>query len=270
MSETAFKRSGSIRTVRLGDMRVSPAAQREINLPFARHITDNFDPDKLGQITVSERDGFFWIVDGQHRHRGTIDYLGEGWEEQRLEVYCYTGFSEEQEAEMFLNLNNVRAVDAFDKFKVAVAAGRPVQTDIDRIVRSLNLKVSRGSDDGSIAAVTALTRVYEKYGPKGLVQTLWTLREALGPRGFDSVVIEGVGLFIARYEGRLDQDRLVKKIAGIPLGLRGLVSRARLVRERLGQPIPQCIAATITEVYNAGTRGTQGLGSWWKEGKVAA
>lgn len=269
MSTAAFKRSGSIRTIRLGDMRVSPAAQREINLAFARHITDNFDPDKLGQITVSERDGFYWVVDGQHRLQGTKDYLGEGWEEQCLEAYCYKGLDEEREAELFLNLNNVRAVDAFDKFKVAVTAGRPIQTDIDRIVRSLNLKISRGSDDGSIAAVTALTKVYEKYGPKGLVQTLWVLREGLGLRGFDSVVIEGVGLFVARYEGRLDKERLVKKLAAMPLGLRGLISKARLVRERLGQPIPQCIASVITEMYNSGTRGTQGLGSWWKDSKAA-
>lgn len=269
MATAAFKRSGAIRTVRLGDMRVSPAAQREINLNFARHITDNFDPDKLGQLTVSERDGFYWIVDGQHRHRGAIDYLGEGWEEQRLEVYCYTGLDEEQEAELFLNLNNVRAVDAFDKFKVAVTAGRSVQTDIDRIVRSLGLKISRGQDDGSIAAVTALSKVYDRHTAKGLVQTLWTIREGLGLRGFDAVVIEGVGLFTARYEGRLDQERLVKKLAAFPGGLRGLISRARLTRQRLGQSIPHCIAAVITEVYNSGTRGTQGLGSWWKEGNAA-
>jgi hypothetical protein len=265
-----IKRQASIRTVKLGEIRVSPTGQRELNITRVKKILDNLDMERLGTLTVSSRDGFFWLIDGQHRFNALKDFFGDGFEDWEVEAWCYFDLTEEQEAEKFLQHNEVLAVDAFARFKVGVAAGRTVETDVDRIVRSLELKVTRTQGHGSVSAVTALMKVYRSYGPSGLVQTLWTIREGFGDRGFESVIIDGVSLFRGRYEGRVDPERLVKKMQTTLGGVKGLLNRANLIRERTGQTVPQCVAAAVTDVYNSGARGTQSLGSWWKDGKAAA
>lgn len=264
-----IKRQASIRTIKLGDIRVSPTGQRELNLARVKKILDNLDMERLGTLTVSSRDGLFWLIDGQHRFNALKEFFGEGFEEWEVEAWCYFDLNEEAEAEKFLQHNEVLAVDAFARFKVGVAAGRPMENDIDRIVRSLNLNVSKGAGHGAVSAVSALTDTYTKYGPAGLVQTLWTIRESFGDRGFESAIISGVARFRARHEGRIDPERLVKKLSVTMGGAKGLLNRAYLVRERTNQPIPECIAASISDIYNSGLRGVASLGSWWKDGKAA-
>lgn len=265
-----IKRQAQIRTIKLGDIRVSPAAQREVNQARVNKIVDSLDIERLGTLTVSHRDGLYWLIDGQHRYNALKTYFGEGYEEWEVEAWCYFDLNEAQEAEKFLQHNEVLAVTAYDKYSVGVTAGRPVESDVDRVVRSLDLKVSRAKGSGSISAVTALTTTYKKYGPRGLVRTLSTIRDGFGDGGFESVIISGLALFLGRYDGRIDDERLVKKLNSTAAGVKGLLNRASLTREKTGQPQIACVAATITEIYNSGLRGPASLGSWWKDGAVAA
>lgn len=265
-----IKRQAKIRTIKLGDIRISPAAQREVNQPRVNKIVDSLDMERLGTLTVSHRDGFYWLIDGQHRYTALKTFFGEGYEDWETEAWCYFDLTEDQEAEKFLQHNEVLAVTAYDKFKVGVTAGRIIESDVDRIVRSLDLKVARTQGNGSISAVTALTSVYRKHGPRGLVRTLSTIRDAFGDRGFESVIITGLALYLGRYDGRVDGVRLVKKLNATNGGVKGILNRASLIREKTGQTMVACVAAAITDVYNAGLRGTASLGSWWKDGAIAA
>lgn len=260
-----IKREAHIRTVSLGDIRVSPAAQRELNQARVNKIVDALDMERLGTLTVSSRDGYYWLIDGQHRYTALKTFFGEGFEEWQVEAWCYFGLSEEQEAEKFLQHNEVLAVSAYDRFMVGVTAGRPVETDVDRVVRSLGLKVARTQGHGAISAVTALTSAYKKYGARGLSDTLYVIRESFGDRGFESVIITGLALFRGRYAGRADADRLIKKLNVTNGGVKGVLNRAALIREKTGQPTTSCVAAAITDIYNAGLRGQASLGSWWKD-----
>lgn len=260
-----IKREARIRTIKLGDIRVSPAAQRELNQSRVNKIVDALEMERIGTITVSHRDGFYWLIDGQHRYNALKTFFGEGFEEWEVEAWCYFDLTEEQEAEKFLQHNEVLAVSAYDRYKVGITAERPVETDVDRIVRSLGLKVARAQAHGAISAVTALISVYTKHGPRGLVGTLYVIREAFGDRGFESVVITGLATFRGRYDGRIDEDRLIKKLNATSGGVKGLLNRAALIRENVGQPVTSCVAAAITEIYNSGLRGQQSLGSWWKD-----
>lgn len=260
-----IKRQAHIRTITLGDIRVSPAAQRELNQSRVNKIVDALDMERLGTLTVSERDGFYWLIDGQHRYTALKTFFGEGFEEWEIEAWCYFGLTEDQEAEKFLQHNEVLTVSAYDRFKVGVTAGRAVESDVDRIVRSLGLKVARGAGHGTISAVTALTSVYKKHGPTGLVRCLYVIREAFGDRGFESVIITGLALFQARYDGRLDDEKLIKKLHSAHGGVKGVLNSAALIREKTGQPVPSCVAAAVTDAYNSGSRGLASLGSWWKD-----
>lgn len=260
-----IKREARIRTIKLGDIRVSPAAQRELNQARVNKIVDALDMERLGTLTVSSRDGLYWLIDGQHRYNALKTFFGEGFEDWEVEAWCYFDLTEEQEAEKFLQHNEVLAVSAYDRFTVGVTAGRPVESDVDRIVRSLDLKVARAQSHGSISAVTALTATYKKYGPRGLVGTLYVIREAFGDRGFESAVISGLALFRGRYDGRVDEERLIKKLNATSGGVKGVMNRSVIIRERTGQTVPTCVAAAITDIYNSGLRGGASLGSWWKD-----
>ena len=265
-----IKRTAAIRTVRLGDMRVSPTSQREFNVHKGKTLLNKLKMEDLGTFTLSFRDDLYWVVDGQHRLWALREFFGEGWEEWEVEAWTYYGLSEEDEAEKFLVFNDTLAVDSMSSFKVGVAAGRPVETDINRVVLSLGLNVSNGHGHGSIRAVSALRDTYIKYGPEGLVQTLWTVREAFGDGGYEVALINGIAKFRARHESRIDPERLVKKLKATAAGVKGILQRASFYREKFDQPLADCVASAISDIYNAGLRGTASLGSWWKDGKAAS
>lgn len=260
-----IKRDAHIRTIKLGDIRVSPTAQRDLNLTKGRSILNNLRMEDLGTFTVSQRDGFYWLIDGQHRFWALREYFGEGWEEWEVEAFTYFGLTEAQEAEKFLVFNNSLPVDAYSKFRIGVAAELPVPTDINRVVLSLGLKVTRYKAAGSVAAVGAINKVYDRNGPGGLAHTLAIIRDAFAMTGFEQSIILGVGLFWARYEGQVAEEELIKSLSRTPNGYKGVLAAARLWQERVDQPLDQCVAASISDIYSKGRRG-KGLGSWWKEG----
>jgi hypothetical protein len=131
------KRPTAIRTIKLGEISVSPAAQREFREYKGRAILNAFDEGKIGIFTVSHRDGRYWLIDGQHRRWALAEYIGDGWEEWDIEVLCHFGLTEAAEAELFLVLNDHLAVSALDTFKVAVTAERTIESDINRVVLAL-------------------------------------------------------------------------------------------------------------------------------------
>lgn len=267
MSESKkIVRTDHLRTIKMGLLRVSPVAQRDLNTARVKHILDDLNLDKLGTLTVSERDGFFYIIDGQHRWVALRNFLGDGWEDVSVEAWCWTGLSEQEEAHKFLEFNDSLTVDEFSRFKVGVTADLPVPTDINRIVTSLGLKVTRSKTNGGIAAVSGLNAVYLKLGgPATLQKTLTIVRDSFGDIGFESVIVKGVARMYTRYEGKLDADRLVKKLNATNGGYKNILQRARLVREQNGAYMDLCVAAVITEIYNSGLRGKASLGRWWRE-----
>lgn len=264
-----IKRDATIRTIQLGEIRVSPTSQRELNLSKGKAILNALRMEDLGTFTVSERDGFYWLIDGQHRFWALREYFGEGWQEWEIEAFTYFGLTEAQEAAKFLVFNNSLAVDAYSKFKIGVTAELPVPTDINRVVLSLGLKVTRYKAQGSVAAVGAVSKVYDRIGPGGLAHTLAIIRDAFAMTGFEQSIILGTSLFWARYEGQVEEADVIKSLSRTANGYKGILSRAKLWQERVDMPLDQCVAAAISDIYSTGRRG-KGLGSWWKDGKAAA
>lgn len=244
-------------------MRVSALAQRELNQARVDRIDASMDLEQLGNPTVSERGGYFWIIDGQHRVEAYKQWIGEEWPTQELQCWSYVGLSEEDEAEKFLKLNDVLAVNAMSKFRVGVQAGRDAESDIDRIVRAQGLRVSTDQGEGSIRAVGTLRRVYSRSGPAVLARTLGIIRDAYGTPGLDAPVIDGIGYLCGRYNGELDVPTAVQRLASVHAGVNGLLGAAEQTRQRTGAPRGQCVAAAAVEIINRG-KGVKKLPSWWK------
>jgi len=242
-------------------MEVSTLAQRELNTNRVNKIAASFDPEQIGAPTVNERNGHFFIIDGQHR----IHALREiGWGDQQIQCWTYAGLTEEEEAEKFLSLNDTLTVDAYSKFRVGIQAGREEECDIDRIVRAQGLCVSRDKIDGAISAVGTLRRVYTRDGAPVLGRCLALIRDAYGDAGLEAAVIDGIGLLCGRYNGELDVSRAVQRLAGAMGGVNGLLNKAERIRRDTGNAKGHCVAAAAVDIINAGRGGTK-LPSWWRD-----
>lgn len=244
-------------------MRISERAQRQHNSPSAKakisHIANEFDPDLFGYPIVSHRDGFYWIVDGAHRHGALIEL---GWETQLVQCWVYHGIDERTEADKFLSHNDIKPVGAMDKFRVALVAGWPTETDIDRIVRSCGLKIG-ASGHNAIGCIGAVRKVYGAAGPAGLSATVRVIRDAFGDTGFAAPVTEGVGLFARTYEGKFNETRLITQLSAVHGGVNGLLGDAEVIKDKYCVNRSESVAAAIVEVYNRKLRGSGRLNGWW-------
>jgi hypothetical protein len=248
--------------VPISKMKVNPLAQRELNESWVEHLALEFDPDQLGLPVLNERDGNFYVLDGQHRIAAAKQYFS-GDTTQQIQCRVYQGLTEADEAEYFLRLNDVKAVAALPKFRAAVHAGRETEADIDRIVRALDLKITKDKVDGGISAVGTLKKVYTRSGPATFSRTLRIIRDAYGTPGFQSPVIDGVGLLCQRYNGDLDDSQAVEALAKMHGGVNGLLGKAENIRRLTGNQKSHCVAAAAVETINRG-RGGKKLPGWWK------
>jgi hypothetical protein len=258
--EGRIGRQARLRWVPLERMRVNPLAQRDLNRARVAELAAHFDAEQMGAPVVSHRGDWFFLLDGQHRVAALKEWLGS-WDGQQVQCWCYEGLTEAEEAAKFLALNNTLTVNAFAKFKVAIQAGREAESDVDRIVRALDLRIARGN--GGICAVATLNRVYARGGAAVLSRTLRIIRDAYGEAGLDGPVIDGIGLLVQRYDGQLSERRAVDRLASAHGGVSGLISRAGRLRQSTGNPQAQCVAAAAAEVINRGTGGKK-LPSWWR------
>lgn len=254
-------REAHLRWVPIPEMRVSPLAQRELRQPWVDDLVANFDPEEIGNPTVNERDGHYYVIDGQHR----IEALKQvGWGDQHVQCWTYRGLSEQEEAERFLKLNNKLTIDAFYKFRIGMTAGREEECEINRVVRSQQLVVSRDRLPGAISAVGTLRRIYRRDGSKVLARTLRIVRDAYGDAGLEAATIDGIGLLCARYNGELDEPLAIKRLSDAHGGVNGLLNAANKLRAQMGQQRGHCVAAAAVEIINRG-RGGNKLKPWWSE-----
>jgi hypothetical protein len=256
------EREARLRWIPVDKMKVSPLAQRELNQARVDHLAAIFDPEKIGAPTVNERDGHFFVIDGQHRVEAFKLWIGD-WVGQQIQCWSYLGLSEEEEADAFLSLNDYLAVHAFEKFRVGVKAGRDVESDINRVVHSLGLVVSRDAIPGAISAVGTLRRIYRRSGPGVLARSLALTRDAYGDPGLTAPVLDGMGLLCERYNGELDIPAAVEKLGKANGGVNGLLNKAETLRRQTGQYKSHCVAAAAVETINSG-KGGKKLPSWWK------
>lgn len=255
------ERVARLRWIPLAEMRVNPIAQREFRPHWVSKLVNEFDPEQIGNLTVNCREGAYYIVDGQHRAEVM---KAIGWADQSVQCWTYQGLTEAEEAEMFLKLNNKLTVTTFDKFRIAVQAGRTAESDVDRIVRFHGLHVARNTAPGAVGCPGTLMKVYSKCGPKALSRTLNIVAEGFGDAGLDQFVIEGIGLVCQRYGDEFDAHKAVEKFGSMRGGVAGLLNRAAQIMTKTGNAKAHCVAAAAVETYNAG-RGGKKLAAWWRE-----
>jgi hypothetical protein len=263
MTSSAFPRKGHVhRWIAVKNLAVVwPTTQRHkkghregSKRRFIKYLTENFDPNQFGSITVSQpnKDGIHHVIDGMHRVEAIrIMYGGE----EKVPCIITEVQSEKDAAEGFLGNNTVVPVQAIERFMIAVVAEHETQVEINNIVEAVGLKVDPSSQDGCIAAVQALEALHRKYGPEAVEKTLLVLQGIWGNdrSAFDAVIVRGAGEFLAKYDGQINQKRLITKIGSkfTPDRIKGQGKAAQSV---LGGSLANAISAVMTQTYNSGLR----------------
>lgn len=254
-----------LKWVPLDKMRVAPEGQGQRELkPYRvnKMLAKGFNPDVMGYPEVSERDGHYWVIDGQARVEALKQWLGEGWRTQEVQCRVHVGLTLAEEAELFLLLNDFTAVPSLPKFRNAVNAGRAAQADIDRIIRARGFVVSRDATDNAIGCVATLERIYDRAGGVVLGRAVSMSGRAYGKSGLEAPVIDGLALLCQRYNGELDDETAVAKLSSALGGVNGLLGNAEKLRRATGNQRNDCVAAAAVEIINRG-KGGKKLPSWW-------
>ncbi|QHJ86392.1 ParB-like nuclease domain protein [Gordonia phage Kuwabara] len=247
--------------IRLDQMKLNPLAQRDFN-PNNPAVAGEFDPEVMGYIVVSHRDGWYYIVDGQHRKAGALQYLGDS--SQQIQCRVFEGLTSEQEAELFLMLNDQKKQDAMSKYKVSLTAGRARECDVERICRSLDLRIGRDKSCEEIACVSALLGVYDKHGPASFSFAMRVIRDSYGYDGFKRQTISAAALIKDRYGNSVDEEALISRLE--KKGMVALNQAAKSMKEATGNPADQCYAHAMIQFYNL--RNTKRVDPWWNLGVI--
>ena len=248
--------------VRLDQMKINPLAQQSLKQSWVDELAKNFNPDVMGMIHVSHRNGFYYIVDGQHRVAAAIQWLGDS--SQQVQCHIYESLTSADEASLFLRINNKRNPTPMSKYRVALEAGDPIERDIDRIARSIGVVIGTSKELEEISCITVLTNTYKKSGPGSLSFALRVIRDAYGYDGFTRDIISGLALIKDRYGDAVNEEKLVMRLKKV--GIVELRRKAKDWRETSGNPANQCHAHTMIEFYNRGNG--QRVDPWWNLGVI--
>lgn len=232
-------------------------AQRPEDPIWTKKLIQIWDRRLVGVLEVTERpDGSYSVNDGWHRSRAMIAL---GYVTAPCQVH--RGISIADEAQLFLGFNNRRNVRYIDQFFDRLTAGDEVATSIAETIRWQGWRLTRvKAGDGNLVAVNALERVWRlRKNPMDsavLVRTVMKLVTTAWGHNGDGVngsILQGIGLFLARYD-EFDFQSLVVKLAKIDGGPAGLLGRARTLRSLNRTTVPSAVAEVITAHYNSGRR----------------
>lgn len=220
-----------------------------------RKLREGFDLGRLGVPQVSARsDGTYIWLDGQNR--GALCVAADHGE-TKIGMKVFRGLTKEQEAELFLGLNDNRRVQPLYKFMAEVTAGHGESLDITRTARDLGWIVSDSGAGNAIIAVAALRKIYGKSTEKGqlLRRTLRVVTDSWGhiPAAGNSYVLLGVASVLYEFPF-LDSDALVRKLSKLPGGPASLLGKGRGYKQVTGGTVVEGIARVVRDAYNSGRR----------------
>lgn len=220
-----------------------------------RHLEAQFDPDALGIFTVSIRgeNGSCEVhtIDGNHRREAAMR-LGRG--EMKVKCHIYRNLSLAEEAQMFLDLNDSRAVSPIDKFDKGLVAQNEECLAIQDVLNRFGLRVAAGQGNGTIACIDRARTLHRE----GLLEDV--LRVSIGAWGVRSeavehVVLASLGLLMRAYGEDLDHKSLTARLAKYTGGPAGLIGNARALSGMKPISVTRAAAEIIRDAYNMRRRG---------------
>jgi hypothetical protein len=218
---TNFERTKHV-WLKLSELTAHPDIQRNFDARWATEIQKDFDPDKFGELSVVQKNGHYYIYDGQHRHAAAIKALGA---DQMVPCDVAGDLPVERVAQLSLGRNKTKHWKALDTWRARLHAKDPTAHAVERILQDHGLRThtSRGA---------------------------WGME----PDAFDQRLIRGMGMFCRRFDEKLVDDAELACKLSRNGGPGYTIGRSRDTAKLTGISVPSAVFELIVNVYNRGRR----------------
>jgi len=259
-----------ITQIPLSALTVDPHLQRDVKESRVAKMVKDFDPDALGVLEVSQRtSGMNHVLDGRHRLEVMRSVRKAGGLPEDYTVSCkvFVGLAEEEEARLFILLNNKENVNAFSLFKLKIRAKDESALDIVRILEESKWKLGPGGKEGFFCAVSSIQSAYAR-NPISTEKAVRTLTRAWDhhPSTLGGDLIMGLSMFFNYYGNAASVTRLTTRLTDFRNRGRGLLTAGQNQRDVIGGTISNAVASLLPDLYNRNLS-TQALPPWPRNGK---
>lgn len=153
--------------------------QRKLDHDRANRIAENFDPRLLNDPKVSERDGHFYVFDGQH----TIEALRilNGNKELSIRIRLYQHMTAKDEAILFAKqFGDAESVSAGSKMRALIFAENAEAVAFYKAVQSVgfDLDYSHKRGNNRIGCIATAFREFQRLDADCFYEVLTLIRDA--------------------------------------------------------------------------------------------
>ena len=192
--------------------------QRNLSMLHVKKAVEDFDLNQINPIKVSRRNGVNYVFNGQH----TAEIIAMVSGSRETPVWCmiYDDLEYTEEADIFANqMKNVKALQPIEIFNANCEAGNNKALMIKGLVESYNLKISASSAPGCITAVSALERIYNKYGYDLLdhVLKLIIITWEGEQKSFSANMLNGMARLLLAFGDKIKDDVFKEKLGEISI-----------------------------------------------------
>lgn len=246
---------GELRWLNKKALRIDEQYQRDATETKVKELARAWSWLACGTLLVAEREGLYFIFDGQHRalaslRRSDIDKLP-------CVVFRTTGSKEEAEA--FLRANkNRKPLNSLAKFKAATTAEHPSAILVEKLISSVGRTASAAAS-GTTVRCLALMMVHAERQPD-VLQRLWPLVAIVcSGRSVHERILEGM-IYIENHlpEGQSLLDKEWHKRV-LRTGYDGLLGAANRFSAAYSKGGAKIWALGMVEAMNKGFRNNMTL-----------
>lgn len=224
--------------------------QRQANARKVLEFSRGWSWIACGAITVAQRDGSYWVVDGQHRVLGARKRS----DIQELPCLVFRTVDVAEEAQGFLSANaNRKPVTAVAKHRAAVVAGDKIAVQLQALFDAVGVSAmdSQSNSPGHIRCV-ALAR---RRAQENIAEFETVLRVAVSLARDANIItgerlLDGLCYLSRNVIGGFDQPRLQKRLREV--GAERLVDGAGRAAAFYAKGGAKVFAAGMIETINKG------------------
>lgn len=154
-------------------MRIDDSYQRLVQNNIKK-LMRNWNDEECQALLVSYRDGYFYIMDGQHRY-----VVANVKNISHLVCEIYTGLTREEEAKRFAKQNdNITRLTTYDTFKANLVFKEEIDTSIKKICDKYNVSVEKSNRAKTLKSVSSARNIVKNNGENALEWILSVIADA--------------------------------------------------------------------------------------------
>lgn len=241
---------GELRMLHKKVLRVDEQYQREATEGKVKEIARAWSWLACGALLVAEREGVYFVFDGQHRALAALRRS----DIEKLPCVVFRTIGSKEEAEAFLRANkNRKPLNGLAKFRAATTAEHPAALLVEHLISSVGRTASETSS-GTTVRCLALMMVHAERQPDVLKRTWPLIAEVCVGKPVHERVMDGL-LYIENHlpEGESLMNKEWRKRA-LRVGYDGLLGAANRFAAAYAKGGAKVWGLGMVEAMNKGCR----------------